>query len=176
MIYPRLLFGCLCMAVLACNNSNPQQTSSTSIPAAEDTLAQMPGSGAKSSVSTDDQLFETAFGSFKTAVWQNSEELLKGMMHFPLQTSEGELSDADFHSKYKEVFNADVRNLIPKAGEGQIKEVAANNQETYYTQLRKTTDKDAKLFEVHTAQTGNHFVFVFGSVQGNYKVVGYYSK
>lgn len=38
--------------------------------------------------------------------------------------------------------------------------LACNNQETYYTQLRKTTDKDAKLFEV----------------QGSYKVVVYYSK
>jgi hypothetical protein len=176
MVYPRLLLGCLCIAALACNNSNPQQTSNTSIPAAEDTLAQMPGSGAKSSVSTDEQLFGTAFGSFKTAVEQNSEDQLKGMMHFPLSLKTGELSDADFHSKYKEVFNADVRNLVPKAGEENIKKVDANNQEAYYTQLRKITDKDSKLFEMHTAQTGNHFVFVFGRVQGTYKIVGYYSK
>ena len=157
MIYPRLLLGCLCMAALACNNSNPQQTSSTSIPATEDTLAQMPGSGAKSSVSTDDQLFETAFGSFKTAVEQHNEEQLKGMMHFPLQTPKGALSDADFHSKYAEIFHADVRNLVPKAGEKSD---------------RYQTDKDAKVFEVDAGKT----VFVFGRVQGNYKVVGYYSK
>lgn len=148
MIYPRLL---LCIAILACNNSNPQQTSSTSIPAAEDTLAQMPGSGAKSSVSTDEQLFETAFGSFKTAIEQNSEEQLKGMMHFPLEG----ISDADFHAKYKDIFTADVRNLVPKTGE------------FHDEQLHKITDKDSKLFEVEAGQKR----FIFGRVQGNYKVV-----
>lgn len=169
MIYPRLLFGCLCMAVLACNNIGPKQTTdSSAVPPTEDTISQMPGGGPRTSVSTDDQLFETAFGSFKTAVEQNSEDQLKGTIHFPLQTSKGALSDADFHSKYNDVFNADVRNLVPKLGEEYIKE----GQDADYAELRKLTDKDSKLFEVNAAKT----VFVFGKVQGNYKVVGYYSK
>jgi hypothetical protein len=169
MIYPRLLLSCLCIAMLACNNSSPKQTSdSSAVPPTEDTLAQMPGGGPRTAVSTDDQLFETAFGSFKTAVEQNNEEQLKGMMHFPLQTSKEKLSDADFHSKYNDVFNADVRNLVPKLGEEYIKE----GQDADYAELRKLTDKDSKLFEVNAAKT----VFVFGKVQGTYKVVGYYSK
>lgn len=127
MIYSRFLFACLCVAAMACNNSSPKNTAdSTAIPPSEDTLAQMPGGGSRPAVSTDDQLFETAYGSFKTAVEQNNEEQLKGMMHPSV--------------KYK-----DVRNSIPKAGEEQIKEVP----ETEHMELRKLTDKDSKLFEVN---------------------------
>lgn len=188
MIYPRkFLLGCLCLGALACNNNDPKQTSSTSIPATEDTLAQMPGSGAKTSVSTDDQLFRTAFGSFKTAVEQNNEDQLKSMVHFPLQTSKGnvkagEMSEADFHSLYNDVFNADVRKLLPKAGDENIAEVDENNQEDYYKYLRQITDKDAKLYEVYTqfpeknTNAESYFGFVFGKVKGEYKAVGYYSK
>lgn len=182
MIYPRLLLSCVCIAVLACNNSKPKHTAdSSAVPPTEDTLAQMPGGGPRAAVSTDEQLFETAYGSFKTAVEQNSEEQLKGLIHFPLQTSKedlkaGGLSDADFHSRYKDIFTADVRNLVPKAGEGNVKEVDENNQEAYYTQLRRITDTGSALFEVKNDDVKNEFAFVFGRVQGTYKVIGFYSK
>ncbi|MRG45528.1 hypothetical protein GFS24_10405 [Chitinophaga sp. SYP-B3965] len=188
MIYPRkFLFSCLCLGVLACNNNNSKQASSTSIPATEDTLAQMPGSGAKTSVSTDEQLFKTAFGSFKTAVEQNDEEQVKSKVNFPLPTSKddvkgGELSARDFHSGYNHIFNADVRRLLPKAGDDNIAEVDTNNQEAYYQQLRQMADKDSKLFEVYTqfpeknTNAESYFGFVFGKVKGEYKAVGYYSK
>lgn len=184
MIYQSLLFTCICLGVLACINPGSKQTSTSSIPATEDTLAQMPGSGSKTAVSTDEQLFKTAFGSFKTAVEQNNEDQLKGMVNFPLQTSkeEGTLTQADFHTHYNTVFNADVRRLLPKAGEDNIAVVDTANMENYYRNLRKVTDKDGKLFEVYTqfpeksTNAENYFAFVFGKVKGEYKAVGYYSK
>lgn len=127
MIYPRFLLACLCMAAIACNNSGPKQTAdSTALPPTEDTLAQMPGGGSRPAVSTDDQLFETALAGYKTAIAQNNEDMLKGMIHPGV--------------KYD-----DVRNYLPKAGEEQVKEVP----ETEQAELRKLTDTDSKLFEVN---------------------------
>lgn len=184
MIYQSLLFSCLCVGVFACNNPGTKQTSTSSIPATEDTLAQMPGSGSKTAVSTDEQLFKTAFGSFKTAVEQNNQDQLKSMVNFPLQTSkeEGSLTQADFHTQYNAIFTADVRRLLPKAGEDNVAVVDTANMENYYRNLRKVTDKDGKLFEVYTqfpeknTNAENYFAFVFGKVNGEYKAVGYYSK
>lgn len=187
MKYQYLLLGCLSLSVVACNNSNSKQTSSTSIPATEDTLAQMPGSGAKTSVSTDEQLFQTAFGSFKTAVEQNSEEQLQSLINFPLQTAKpvvktGEVSRADFQGLYNNLFNENVRRLLPKAGEDNITVIDQGKEEDYYKTLRQVTDKDSKLFEVYTqypekgTNAESYFAFVFGKVKGEYKAVGYYSK
>jgi hypothetical protein len=187
MNYQHLLLGCFCLGIMACNNNTSKQTPSTSIPAAEDTMAQMPGGGAKPSVSTDEQLFQTAFGSFKTAVEQNSEEQLESLINFPLQTTKpvvkpGEISRADLHAQYNGLFNENVRRLLPKAGEDNITVIDQAKEEDYYKTLRQVTDKDSKLFEVYTqypekgTNAESYFAFVFGKVKGEYKAVGYYSK
>lgn len=192
---------CLLVAgpMVSCGNrqEKEKQVSSTALPVQPDSVTQTTG-GPPPSVSTDEQKFRTAFSALQQAVQGNNQELVKSLIRFPLQTAKqwtnedlkdmdidkaaGKVGADEFGEYYPKIFHADVKRLLPKAGEENFSEIDDRIGEDYYKTLQQGTDKDTKLYEVsmqYPEKNGtaeSYFTFVFGSVQGQYKVIGYYAK
>lgn len=197
---------CFCGALFAgmmtaCGNrqqtNGKEQVSSTSLPVQPDSVTQTTG-GTPPSVSTDEQKFRTAFAAFQEAVKGNNEELVKKFIHFPLQTgkqwtnedlrsaqidkSAGNITASEFKEYYKNIIHAAVIRQLPRAAEDDLHEIDEKMNEDYYKTLQQGTDKDSKLYEVYqqypekNGSAESFYAFVFGRVEGEYKVVGYYAK
>lgn len=196
-----LWFCCLLAAVslASCGNrrEKEKQLSSTALPVQPDSVAQTTG-GTPPSISTDEQKFRTAFAGFQQAVRGDNQELVKSFIRFPLQTSRqwtnedqknvninkaAEKVDAsEFAKYYPEIFHADVKRLLPKAEKENFSGIGDKIEEDYYKTLQQGTDPDSELFEVSMQYPGkngaaeSYFTFVFGRVQGEYKVIGYHAR
>lgn len=186
-------------SLASCGNrrEKEKQLSSTALPVQPDSVAQTTG-GTPPSVSTDEQKFRTAFSGLQQAVQGDNQELVKSFIRFPLQTARqwtnedlknmnidkaaGNVGANEFSEYYSKIFHADVKRLLPKAGEENFSQIDDKIGEDYYKTLQQGTDPDSELYEVSmqypekNGSAESYFTFVFGRVQGEYKVIGYYAK
>ncbi|GEP96135.1 hypothetical protein CCY01nite_23950 [Chitinophaga cymbidii] len=197
-----LWFCCLlaALSLASCGNrrEKEKQLSSTALPVQPDSVAQTTG-GTPPSISTDEQKFRTAFSGFLQAVEGDNQELAKSFIRFPLQTSRqwtnedlkngninktaGNIDANEFAKYYPKIFHADVKRLLPEADEENFSLIGGKKiEEDYYKTLQQGTDPDSELFEVSmqypekNSAAESYFTFVFGRVQGEYKVIGYHGK
>lgn len=139
------------------------------IPAMRDSVLQTTGANPPA-VSTDEQLFTTFFTAFKQAVKKNDQETLKSMIHFPLQTDfsgKTALSEKDYKKHADKIFHQELRKRLPSAKESVVDRQAEG------------VDEGSVLYAVHMLypeQRELAFGFVFGRVDGVYKIIGYRSK
>jgi hypothetical protein len=152
----------------------------------------------QSSTDPEEQAFRRFFAVFQKAVQQDNPGQLATLLYFPLQTAQqwtnedlknmdvdkesGKVSRNEFSSYHKNIFTPDVIRLLPKAKEEELSEIDAQSPEDYYKVLRRCTDKATKMYEVYmqypekNGTAESYFAFVFGRVNGQYKVIGYYAK
>ena len=180
----KLLQILACCTLLACGNSSnktDKQPEQTGIPPTEDSAVQTTGANPPA-VSTEEQQFRTFLGAFTEAADGQHDTLLRGMIHFPLPVDNAgtEVKKAEFRSHEKHIFNGDVLRLLPAVTDENITEIEENHPTAYYKKLRTVTDAGTKMYEVHKAypdQNSNKqrfFTFVFGKVNGSYKLIGYH--
>ncbi|ASZ12585.1 hypothetical protein KTO58_11600 [Chitinophaga pendula] len=146
----------------------------------------------------DDVKFRTTLSSFQHAVKSDTPEIIAKYIHFPLQTapkwfdedlshmqidkSAGKVSASEFKEYYSNIFHADVKRLLPLAGEEDITEIDEKSDEDYYNLLRAETDKGSMLYEIYfqyaveSNNSESYFSFIFGRINGDYKVLAYYGK
>lgn len=152
----------------------------------------------KDTASNDKQNFRATFDAFRKAVKRNNIDSVKQYIHFPLQTalqwtnddlesrpvdkSAGLVTYSEFKEYYADIFHADVRRLLPGTVESELQEIDNQTDEDYYKTLQQVTDKGSKLFEAYlqyperNGRSESFFAFVFGRINGQYKVVAYYAK
>lgn len=152
----------------------------------------------QSSSDPEEQKFRRFFAVFQKAVQQANPGQLATLLYFPLQTAQqwsnedlknmdvdkesGKVSRREFNSYHKNIFTPDVIRLLPGAKEEALSEIDAQSPEDYYKVLRQCTDKASKMYEVYmqypekNGTAESYFAFVFGRVNGEYKVIGYYAK
>lgn len=152
----------------------------------------------KDTASNDEQNFRGTFEAFRKAVKRNNIDSVKQYIHFPLQTalqwtnddlesrpvdkSAGLVTYSEFKEYYADIFHADVRRLLPGTVESELQEIDNQTNDDYYKTLQQVTDKGSKLYEAylqypeHNGRSESFFAFVFGRINGQYKVVAYYAK
>ncbi|NIG55697.1 hypothetical protein [Chitinophaga sp. Cy-1792] len=173
-----------------------QQLPGTSLPAQSDSVT--PRDKSMADTSGDEQQFRIVLQALQRAVKTNNRDTIRQYLRFPLQTAMqwtnddvkagtvdkpgGLVSAADFNKYYNSIFHPDVGRLLPEAGEDNLQEIDADSPEDYYKTLRRVTDKHSHLYEVYqqypekNTQAESFFGFVFGRVDGEYKVIAYYGK
>ncbi len=119
------------------------------------------------------------------------------MIQFPLQTAPkwadedianggvdstgGKIGRQEFQQYFKDIFTGDVQRYLPGATLDDIME-ADPEKEDYYRQLHKQVDANTGMFELYRqfpAQDGasdSYFAFVFGMVNGQFKLLACYAK
>ncbi len=193
--YPAII---LCSIITSCGQPEPNQTSQTATPPAEDTIAQMPGGGPRPNSSTNEQLFRTALSSFRTAATAGDYATLGKMIRFPLQTAPkwsrdnvpttdsdsaaGQVSEMQFARFRDKIFTPDVKAELEKEIQSEIREIPAGAEDDYYRRLFPGVDSAAPLYEVYhpyidkSRNAESWFAFIFGKVGTTYKVTGFHSK
>ncbi|MFB6456730.1 hypothetical protein ACE38W_15770 [Chitinophaga sp. Hz27] len=194
--------SCMVLALCilsACGNhptETKQQLPGTSLPAQPDSIT--PKEKSNTDTSTDEKQFRIVLKEFQQAVKTNNPDTIRKYLRFPLQTAMqwtnddvkagivdkpgGLVSLQEFKQYYPSIFHQDVRHLIPNAGEDNLQEIDQDTPEDYYKTLRRVTDKNSHLYEVYEQypEKNNHaetfFAFVFGKIDGEYKVIAYYAK
>ncbi|WP_345231531.1 hypothetical protein [Olivibacter ginsenosidimutans] len=146
------------------------------------------------------QKLDKAFRSFYTGFQRNVAaqrlDALQQVIYFPLQTmywidgmnsfSDEEkangLIQADEFDQYADtIFNDQVRRLIPETDVSRIQQIDVEASGDYYKRLGRLIDKGTTLLELYCEYGGNssvgdhYFGFVFGRVQGEYRVMAYYT-
>ena len=143
----------------------------------------------------DEQQFRDFLKAFKTAVQQNNNKQLLSMLYFPLQTqpqwtnddltastinpAEGLITQSEYPQYAGVIFSKDAARLIPKSKEDDLSEIDTNTDENYYKTIGKVTDKGSTLYELQQQYQQSNgketsYGFVFGKVNGQYKVISYY--
>ncbi|RFZ82142.1 hypothetical protein DYU05_16100 [Mucilaginibacter terrenus] len=151
--------------------------------------------GAKEPAMNNEKMFRVSLRRFKQAVKTHNKQELKLLFNFPLQTSPqwtndevlnsnvnpktGLLTESEFLSFFNDIFTADVLRLIPVSDESDLLKIDKLTDENYYKQLMKVADENSTLFELNKQYTQDNgqetsFGFVFGKVNGSYKVISYY--
>lgn len=179
---------CIFVLTLACNSNTPKAKASADSPQAAINV-----NVAHASAQDDESNFRSLLGSFKLALIKKDFKATAGLMHFPFYTSNGTqgegkgvatdpISADEFSNYQKDIFNADVLHLLPKYTEDQLSEIDEKTDDSYYNSLKKITDNGSRLYEVyfqypemHT-QADNFFGFVFGKIDGKYRVIASYAK
>ncbi|MGF7073781.1 hypothetical protein [Mucilaginibacter sp. 3215] len=160
------------------------------------TIAKSASRTVHKSALTDEQLFRACLKQFKAAALQKNKKQLAAMFYFPLQTApqwsnedlrsttvnpaEGLVSGAEYPQYEPTILSADALRLIPKSTEDDLSEIDAATDENYYKVIAKVTDKGSKLYELqqqYEQKNGKEtsYGFVFGKVNGQYKIISYYS-
>ncbi|AYL94969.1 hypothetical protein [Mucilaginibacter celer] len=145
---------------------------------------------------TDEQLFRAFLKQFKAAALQQNKKQLAAMFYFPLQTTpqwsnddlgaaainpaEGLVSANEYPQYEPAILNADALRLIPKSTEDDLSEIDGATTENYYKTVGKVTDRGSTLYELqqqYVQKNGKEtsYGFVFGKVNGQYKIISYYS-
>jgi hypothetical protein len=143
----------------------------------------------------NEKLFRISLRRFKQAVKTQNKQQIKLLFNFPLQTNPqwtndevqnsnanpktGLLTESEFLSFFNDVFTADALRLIPASDESDLLEIDKATPENYYKQLMKVADENSTLFELNKQYTQDNgketsFGFVFGKVNGSYRVISYY--
>jgi hypothetical protein len=142
---------------------------------------------------TDVQEFSVLFKAITELLKRNDLNHLETLMNFPFYTSrvnKGDAADAptdpitasEFNEYKSAIFNADVVRILPQATEDNIIEIDSKTNDSYYKSLRQLTDAESKMYEVYFqypesgTQGESYCAFVFGQIQGKYKVLASYAK
>ncbi|RAJ08643.1 hypothetical protein LX64_01297 [Chitinophaga skermanii] len=189
---------CLLVLLIACNNNSSRQEKlpapSSTLPEYTDTLTR----AADTTGTSDEQNFLTTFTAFQAAVKTNSVHDITSFIHFPIQTGmqwtnadvqagkvnklATAVSSEAFTKYYHDIFHDAVRRIIPQATSDELHEIDKNINEDYYISLRQAVDKNSRMYEVYeqypepNGTADSFFGFIFGRVQGKYKVLAYYGK
>ncbi|GAB2700543.1 hypothetical protein GCM10027037_26710 [Mucilaginibacter koreensis] len=144
---------------------------------------------------TDEQLFRQFLQKFKNQVKQRNKAALNMLFYFPLQTdpqwtnedlkarnvnaNEGLINKNQFEGYVNDMFPAEVIKLIALSREDDLSEIERTSPESYYKSLIKVTDKGSRIYELEKQYVQDNgqetsFGFVFGKINGNYKVISYY--
>lgn len=137
------------------------------------------------------------FRRLQQLVANDGLEEIKTMIAFPLQTlywidgddslsvedKQKGLMPADAYEQYKnDLFYEPVWTYLPQASEMEVRQVNVASSGSYYKALQKKLDANSPIYEYYRQYTidgkvdGDFFAFLFGKVNGQYKIVGYYSK
>ena len=146
-------------------------------------------------VNNDEQQFRQFLKQFKAAAKQKNLAQLSGMFQYPVQTSpqwsnddlhnmakkpvDGLMDKPELQKHFDDVFSGDALRLIPKSGDNDLSEIDKATAEDYYKELVKKTDKGSTLYELNIQYTQDNnketsFGFVFGRVNGSYKILSYF--
>ncbi|WP_443944864.1 hypothetical protein ACJVDH_18385 [Pedobacter sp. AW1-32] len=138
--------------------------------------------------------FNTFFKKFKQNISTKNFKTLQSLMHFPFYTGKSSpenqnretakypISSTEFSTYQTTIYHQDVIRLLPVTPMGNVSEINTNTDDPYYQHLRKTSDKGSKMYEVYlqypeqNTQAESYFGFVFGKVNGKYRVLAYYAK
>lgn len=153
-------------------------------------------STARSAKYADPEL-RTFFGRLQELVAQDRLDELKAMIAFPLQTlywidgadsltaeekQMGIMGEEAYDDYKNELFYEPVWTYLPEASETEVRQIDVLASGAYYKDLQQKLDANSPIYEYYRQYTldgkvgGDFFAFVFGKVDGQYKIVGYYSK
>ena len=141
----------------------------------------------------DEQEFRKLFENLKGNIKNKNLNKVVSLLNFPFYTSHKEVANgvgipidpigaAEFNNYKTTIFNADVLRILPKCKEDNLSEIDNKTDEIYYQSLRKLTDSGSKMYEVYmqypeaNTQAESYFSFVFGKVNGKFKVLSTYGK
>ncbi|HMG09390.1 MAG TPA: hypothetical protein VK609_12810 [Mucilaginibacter sp.] len=180
-----------------CSGSAPSKPANASAVRKSDSSVQVDHkSVSPATAANDEQKFRAFLKEFKVAAQQKNKKQLAGMLYFPLQTTpqwsnndlkstainptEGLVAANEYPQYERAIFTAAALRLIPKSTEDDLSEIDATTDENYYKVVAKVTDKGSKLYELQQQYTQSHgketsYGFVFGRINGQYKIISYYS-
>ncbi|MBD1391654.1 hypothetical protein [Mucilaginibacter glaciei] len=194
-VYARfVIIASLIPVMYACNGSEAgnRKRDSATVAISNDTVA---ARYATKDTGTDEQQFRLFFEKFKSAAKANGKTQLVQMFNFPLQTlpqwtndelksnpvdvKSGLITVNEFPQYYGDIFTRDALKLIPLSKEDDLSEIDKTTAENYYLTLKVITDKGSTLYELEKQYTEDNgketsFGFVFGRVNGTYKVISYF--
>ncbi|WP_028295780.1 hypothetical protein [Olivibacter sitiensis] len=139
----------------------------------------------------------TFFHHLQDLVANDELDEIKNMIAFPLQTlywidgddsismeekQQGLMSEEDYEEYKNDLFYEPVWTYMPQASETEVRQINVASSGSYYKELQQKLDVNSPIYEYYRQYTldgkvdGDFFAFVFGKVNGQYKIVGYYSK
>lgn len=142
---------------------------------------------------TDEQEFRTLFENLKNKLKKKDLNNVVSLLNFPFYTRHKEVSNgvgipidpislAEFNTYKSAIFNADVLRVLPLCKEDNLSEIDEKTDEVYYQSLKKLTDSGSKMYEVYmqypetSTQAESYFSFIFGRVNGKFKMLSTYAK
>ena len=142
---------------------------------------------------SDEQEFRTLFENLKNSLKKKNLNNVVSLLNFPFYTSHKEISNsvgipidpislAEFNTYKSSIFNADVLRVLPLCKEDNLSEIDEKTDEVYYQSLKKLTDSGSKMYEVYmqypetSTQAESYFSFIFGRVNGKFKILSTYAK
>jgi hypothetical protein len=144
-------------------------------------------------IHNDEQAFRSFFNQFVKHLSKKDINGLAPLMNFPFYTNHQSvptgmgvaadpITTAEFSNYSNAIFNQDVVRLLPASKDDNLSEIDEKTDEIYYKSLRKLTDPGSKLYEAYLQypepnnQAESYFGFVFGRVNGKFKVIASYAK
>lgn len=142
---------------------------------------------------SDEQEFRRTLDKLKENLKSKNLKNLALLLNYPFYTSHQEVSNgmgkpddpinqAEFNNYKSEIFNADVIKILPQCKEDNLSEIDDKTDEVYYQSLKKLTDSGSKMYEVYmqypesNTQAESYFSFIFGKVNGKFKMLSTYAK
>jgi len=143
-----------------------------------------------------DKEFRSFYKGFQRNLEANNQEAITQICYFPLQTlywidgvnnlsdeekADGLIEQEDFATYDTLIFNATVRELVPQVAVDQVQQIDVAASGDYYKRLGKLIDQGSTLLELYCtygdqgALGDRYFAFIFGRVQGEYRVLAYYT-
>lgn len=174
--------------MLSCEGKAVQESGSTSAAPRHEVISTKLKDPGK-----DEAAFRLTLTRLKTLLKSKKIDAVATMLNFPFFTARTSLNEGsglptdpiaskDYPSYKNDVFNTDVVRLFPACTEDQLSEIDLNTDDPYYLSLAKLTDPGSHLYEVYfqypekDTNAESFFGFVFGRVQGKYKVMAMYGK
>lgn len=142
---------------------------------------------------TDEQEFRKTLENLKGTLKQKNLKKIASLLNYPFYTSNKEvpngigvpadpISLTEFDNYKSAIFNADVMRILPLCKEDNLSEIDEKTDEVYYQSLKKLTDTGSKMYEVYmqypesNTQAESYFSFIFGKVNGQFKILSTYAK
>lgn len=143
-----------------------------------------------------DKEFKSFYKGFQRNIEAGQIDAIRNVLQFPLQTIywvdemnslseeeklDGLLDTGDFDQYQSLIFNEDVRRIIPQRSVEQVQQIDVESSGDYYKRLAGSIDAGSTLLELYCQYgeydtVGDHyFAFVFGKVNGEYRVLSYYT-
>jgi hypothetical protein len=142
---------------------------------------------------SDEQEFRRVLESLKQNLRKKSLKNVSDLLNYPFYTSHKQASNgigipddpinlSEFNTYKSAIFNTDVMRILPLCKEDNLSEIDDKTDEVYYRSLKKITDAGSKMYEVYMqyperdTQAESYFSFIFGKVNGKFKMLATYAK
>jgi len=143
-----------------------------------------------------DKEFRSFYKGFQRNLEAHNQEAITRICYFPLQTlywvdgvnnlsdeekADGWIEQNDFATYDTIIFNATVREIVPQVAVDQVQQIDVAASGDYYKRLGELIDQGSTLLELYCtygdrgALGDRYFAFIFGRVQGEYRVLAYYT-